>query len=94
MYPDIDSWNISTKIDLVISNYAFSELPRETQFRYLDQVILNSKNGYMTINTGRGNLSGRKRNQLDLYELLKKIPNSRIIEKVPKINVDNYIIIW
>ena len=94
IYPDIDSWNNGTKIDLVISNYAFSELPRETQFLYLDQVILYSKNGYMTMNTGRGNLSGRKRNQLDLDKLLKKIPNSRIIEEVPRTNVDNYIIIW
>ena len=94
IFPDINNWDKATRIDLVISNYAFSELPRETQFLYLDNVILQSKNGYMTMNTGRGNLSGRKRNQLEMDELLKKIPNSRIIEEVPKTNVDNYIIIW
>jgi len=94
IFPEIDKWDKATRIDLVISNYAFSELPRETQYLYLDNIILHSKNGYMTMNTGRGNLSGRKRNQLELDELLEKIPNSRIIEEVPKTNVDNYIIIW
>lgn len=94
IFPDIDGWDKSTRIDLVISNYAFSELSRETQLLYLDKVILKSQNGYMTMNTGRGNFSGRKRDQLDVSELLRIIPNSRIIEEVPKTNIDNYIIIW
>lgn len=94
IFPDIDGWDKGNRIDLVISNYAFSELSRETQLLYLDKVILKSQNGYMTMNTGRGNVSGRIRNQLDVSELLQIIPNSRVIEEVPKTNIDNYIIIW
>jgi hypothetical protein len=36
--------------DLVISNYAFSEIDREGQQKYLEKVILPTKKGYMTIN--------------------------------------------
>ena len=36
--------------DLVLSNYAFTELPRTIQDIYLNKVILNSKRGYITYN--------------------------------------------
>jgi hypothetical protein len=36
--------------DLVISNYAFSELTRDTQETYFRKVIANSRRGYMTYN--------------------------------------------
>ena len=39
----ITDWTVSHTSDLVISNYAFSELTRETQDIYLDNVIANSK---------------------------------------------------
>jgi hypothetical protein len=37
-------------IDLLISNYAFSELTEEVQQTYFDDVIVNSKNVYMVYN--------------------------------------------
>lgn len=36
--------------DLVISNYAFSELNRDIQDEYLNKVILNAARGYITWN--------------------------------------------
>jgi hypothetical protein len=39
--------------DLVISNYAFSELPSELQTRYIEKIILKAKRGYLTINSGK-----------------------------------------
>lgn len=36
--------------DLVISNYAFSECERSIQLDYVDKVLKNSKNGYITFN--------------------------------------------
>ena len=38
------------EIDLVISNYAFSECERQTQLAYFDRVIKKSKRGYIIYN--------------------------------------------
>ena len=46
-----DKFKFDSELDLVISNYAFSELPRNLQNLALDKVINNSKNGYMIINS-------------------------------------------
>ena len=40
------------KIDLLINNYAFSELPKNLQIKYLEEVISKSTHGYMTMNSG------------------------------------------
>jgi putative sugar O-methyltransferase len=80
----------SIQSDLVISNYAFSELTREVQDIYIDKVILNAKSGYMTWN----DLGYKQLNSLSLDELLKKIPNSRSINEVPLTAQNNKIIIW
>lgn len=44
----------SQKADLVISNYAFSELNKETQKTYIDFIINNCNCGYITYNPGAG----------------------------------------
>ena len=36
--------------DLVISNYAFTELPREIQTVYYEKIISKSAKGYITYN--------------------------------------------
>ena len=80
--------------DLVISNYAFSELPKKLQKIYLDKVILRSKCGYLTMNTGNDlNGSGRK-SRYNCSELLEMLPNSRVIEESPLTAKMNYIIVW
>lgn len=40
----------TTSYDLVISNYAYSELDMDLQNYYYDTIIKNSKNGYFTLN--------------------------------------------
>jgi len=42
--------NESSKCDLLISNYAFSEISKDVQKTYLERIILHSKRGYMTVN--------------------------------------------
>jgi FkbM family methyltransferase len=42
--------NLDEDFDLVISNYAYSELSRELQEIYYDKIIKKSKNGYFTFN--------------------------------------------
>jgi putative sugar O-methyltransferase len=79
----------ANEYDLVISNYAFSELPRNVQEVYLYKVILNSKRGYITFNNiGPINFS------FSLSELLELIPNSHVVEEIPLTHENNCIIIW
>jgi putative sugar O-methyltransferase len=78
--------------DLVISNYAFSELPGELQRKYIKKVLSNSKRGYLTMNSGRG--SKRDGEKLSIDELKKLLPPFDIAEEKPKTGSNNYIIIW
>jgi putative sugar O-methyltransferase len=76
--------------DLLISNYAFSELTRSVQDEYLNKVIKNSKRGYVTYN----HINPDYFNSYSIHEFAEKIPNSRIIEEVPLTHPDNKIVIW
>ena len=78
--------------DLVISNYAFSELPKILQLAYIKKVLANSKRGYLTMNTGLGN--DRSTGKLNLNELSKLLPEFRVIEEEPLTSDQNYIIVW
>jgi hypothetical protein len=76
--------------DLIISNYAFTELPRPIQDVYLQKVILNSKRGYITYNE----ISPAEFHSYTREELLKIIPNSKIIHETPLTHPKNCIIVW
>ena len=76
--------------DLLISNYAFTELPRSFQDVYLKKVIRNSKMGYITYNEN----TMEHYNSYKKDELLKIIPNSHIIDEKPLTAENNCIIIW
>jgi len=78
------------KPDLVISNYAFSELSRDLQKKYLENVILPSKRGYITWNSSA--VGHEKCYSID--ELIRTIPNSRIKPEVPYTGEGNVIIFW
>ena len=76
--------------DLLISNYAFSELNREVQDLYLQNVLLKSPRGYITWN----NLSEKTLGGYSLAELIRLIPNSQIHPEKPITSECNAIIIW
>jgi len=80
--------------DLVISNYAFSELPKNLQMFYLEKVILKSTHGYMQMNSGKFNLTKRSTGKLSVEELLRIIPNSRLLPENPLSGPDNYLLVW
>ena len=81
-----------SKYELVISNYAFSELPRELQIIFINKVLSQSRRGYLTMNSG---ISGtRSIGKLSLDELRKLLPKFEIFEEVPLTSPHNYIIIW
>lgn len=81
---------LSENIDLFISNYAFSELNRGLQEFYLENIILNSKNGYMIYN----HINPKEFNSFTKEEILNYIPNSKAISEEPMTSVKNYIILW
>jgi putative sugar O-methyltransferase len=80
--------------DFVISNYAFSELPYPLQLQYMNNIISKSKNGFMMMNSGRTNLTGRSVGKMSLSEICRFIPNAQVIEEFPKTGPDNYLIVW
>ena len=83
---------IASEYDLVMSNYAFSELPRELQIIYIDKVISKSKKGYLTMNSG---LSGtRSIGKLSLADLREQLPKFEVFEEEPLTSPHNYIIAW
>lgn len=81
-------------IDLVISNYAFSELPREVQTVYLEKVCKYARNGYLIMNSGISNFTGRSDGKLRLEEIRRYIPNIQIHPEKPSTGPDNYLLYW
>jgi|LauGreDrversion4_2_1035121.scaffolds.fasta_scaffold201998_2 putative sugar O-methyltransferase len=79
--------------DLVISNYAFSELPSELQLAYVRKILVRSKRGYLTMNSGRvGNpFMG---DHLSLESLRKALPDFEVLEELPATPFNNYVIVW
>lgn len=76
--------------DLVISNYAFSELPRDVQDEYLRKVILRSKRGYITYNQ----ITPEHYNSYTTAELLSMVPQSELISDRPQLAPNTEILIW
>ncbi len=76
--------------DLVISNYAFTELPRAIQDVYLQKVILRSKRGYITFN----DINPTNFNSYKLSELVSMIPGAKVFAEEPLTHPKNCIIVW
>lgn len=83
---------LPNQIDLVISNYAFSECNVDVQHLYMEKIIKHSKCGYMTMNYIDSFAS--ELGFMTQKELLAEIPNSRIIVEQPLTAEGNYIIVW
>jgi putative sugar O-methyltransferase len=85
---------VSNSYDLVISNYAFSELPAEVQRDYISKIFKNTSCGYLTMNSGRSDVTGRSHGKMSLVEIQEAIPGCEVLEEDPKTGPDNYIIVW
>lgn len=76
--------------DLVISNYAFSELRREVQQTYLSRVIQNARGGFMIYN----HISPSEFDSLSARELADSLPDARILEESPLTFEGNVVVVW
>jgi putative sugar O-methyltransferase len=79
--------------DLVISNYAFSELPAHLQLKYIEKIISRCKKGYMTMNSGL-NKTSRSASKLTIDQLKQNLPPFETLPEDPLSGPENYIIVW
>ena len=81
------------EFDFVMSNYAFSEMPKNLQIQYFKKIISKSKNGYMIMNSG---VEGKfcEIDNLSQQDLLKMIKGSKIYKENPLTYEKNYLIKW
>lgn len=89
----LNQYDPDREFDLVISNYAFSELPSNLQRMYIEKILSKSRRGYLTMNSGLKN-SVFNRDKLSIEELKQLLPKFEIIKEQPLTANANYIIIW
>lgn len=76
--------------DLLVSNYAFSELTREVQDAYMENVVTRAARGYMTYNMNNPDRS----KCLTAEQVCDAIAGAEIIPEVPLTATGNVIIVW
>lgn len=74
------------KFDLYISNYAFSECSKDIQDIYINNIMLNSKRGFIMWNHTNGSYS--------VDELVNKIPGMQVFDEYPNSKSTNKLLIW
>jgi len=89
-YYTMNQLDNKTQYDLVISNYAFTECNRDVQLNYINSILKNSKNGYITYN----NVSHLFDINSISKEELKSVIQFKEIEEYPLTSKDNKILIW
>jgi putative sugar O-methyltransferase len=90
LYKTADDLETHETYDLVISNYAFTELRRDVQDIYLNKVILNSKRGYITYN----DINPRDFNSYSIDELMAIIPNMRVLKEIELTDTRDRMLVW
>lgn len=84
--------HLPKRFDLVLSNYAFSELSKPLQLAYIRKVLLRSDRGYLTMNSGVG--GWRSLGKLSLAELRSYLPGLIAFRESPPSGPHNYVAIW
>lgn len=76
--------------DLVISNYAYSELNQELQEFYLNKVLSKSKRGFVIYN----HITPTEYKTMSAKEFAKRIPGSEVFEEKPLSHPGNVLVVW
>jgi putative sugar O-methyltransferase len=83
----------SEAYDLVISNYAFSELPSLVQRKYIEKVMSKARRGYLTMNSG-ATTSLFAKDHLLIEDLRGLLPPFELLEEHPLTAEGNFILVW
>ena len=91
-YPSMSSKLVSSakKWDLLLSNYAFSELSRDIQEEYIVKYFENSKRGYVIFNE----ITDSQFSTISVSEFLERIPGSEVLKEIPLTYARNKLIVW
>lgn len=94
-YKTLNDSLVYENIDLVISNYAFSELNYKLQLRTINNLIDKSKYCYMIINSDsfKNNIKYKKFKFMNKEELLKNISYSFLDKEIPTTAKGNYLLL-
>lgn len=76
--------------DLLVSNYALSEISRKLQLEYFTKIISNCPKGYMAWNL----ISERSGDGLSIDEVVELIPSAIVLDEFPLTDEGNKIIVW
>ena len=91
---NLDIHNIKCEtFDLVISNYAVSELPAQVQREYLDKVIAPATHCYMIMNSGASDVTRRSNGKLAQSGFASSISGVAVEPEIPSTGPDNYVLI-
>jgi len=85
-----ESKQLANKPDLVISNYAFSELSREIQIQYFEEFIRSCPRGYFLYN----DIAIEFENTLRAEDFSARIPGAEIFKEVPNTFPRNVLVAW
>jgi hypothetical protein len=85
--------NINLNFDLIISNYAFTEIDKNIQDIYIEKILRKSKHGYITCNfiSHFCNIDSYSLEQLE-SKLLEF--NTKRAAEYPLTHKDNLILYW
>ena len=82
------------EFDLVISNYAISEIRRDIQIEYFNKIIMNSKRGYLTLNF-IGHIFGVDTlNKAEILSILSEKFKIFELKEEPLTESNNIIVYW
>jgi putative sugar O-methyltransferase len=84
-------YDLDEDFDIIISNYAYSELSRELQDLYYDKIIKRSNNGYLTYNFISNICNIDSYNKEEVFNKFSE-KNIKILDEIPKTFEDNLII--
>ena len=88
--PMAKNWKEPVSCDLLISNYAFSELFSDIQEIYFENIVKNSKAGYVIYNHIHDNAT----KSMTAEEFAARIPGSIILKEEPITFPGNVLVVW
>lgn len=78
------------KRDLVISNYAYSELTRELQEKYFEKIIIQSSRGFVIYN----HITPNDFHTMTAVEFAARIRGAEVIPENPLSHPGNVLVVW